>query len=283
MVNARGGALRSYTVGGRPVVDGWSDGEVPPAFNGAVLAPWPNRIRDGVWTSAGTTQQLPINEIERRTALHGLVCWTDWQLIGATGSSVELGCRVAAQPGYPFDLQLGVRWSLDPDGLTCELTASNVGTGSAQFGAATHPFFGFEGLRVDDLALELAAARYLRTDDRLLPVSLEPLAEPLGALAGVSLDTAYTEVARDADGLARARLSGRDGELVVWADEQFGWWQVYTSDMFDRADDRYRRSVAIEAMTCGPDAFNQDGQPDVIRLEPGQRWQGRWGVQPNLG
>ena len=43
----RGGALQSYSVDGIDIVDGFADDELPPAFNGAVLAPWPNRIRDG--------------------------------------------------------------------------------------------------------------------------------------------------------------------------------------------------------------------------------------------
>ncbi|HEX2904526.1 MAG TPA: aldose 1-epimerase family protein [Jatrophihabitans sp.] len=280
LVHARGGALRSYQVAGRHLVDGWADREVPPAFNGAVLAPWPNRIRDGRWTSDSGPQQLAVNELERRTALHGLVMWADWTLVRHVEQEVQLECRLPSQPGYPFQLQLGVSWQLTEAGLRCTLSAENVGIGTAPFGVATHPFFGFEDRRVDELTLSLPAARYQAVDERLLPVELRPLAEPPGALRGVALDTAFTEVTPDPDGLRRARLASDLGEISVWADAAFGWWQVYTSDMFDRSDDRYRRSVAIEAMTCGPDAFNT-GQ-DLIRLAPGERWAASWGVQASL-
>lgn len=276
VVHARGGALRSYTVAGRPVVDGWADGELPPAFNGAVLAPWPNRIRDGAWTAAGRRQQLPVNEHDRGNALHGLVMWDDWQLVRSEPAAVELSCRVPAQPGYPYELRLGVTWALAAEGLSCELTAVNTGTGDAPFGVATHPFFGFEDRRVDELTLSLPAAQYLATDERLLPLELRALEAPLGSLRGVELDTAFTGLQTDADGRFRARLASDRGEITVWADDQFGWCQVYTSGMFDPADDRYRRSVAIEAMTCGPDAFNSGA--DLITLSPGRRWRGRWGA-----
>jgi len=280
VVHARGGALRSYTVAGEPVVDGWADDELPPAFNGAVLAPWPNRIRDGRWTRNGVEHQLPVNEHDRRNALHGLVAWTDWQLVQHRIDAVELTCRVPAQPGYPHELVLGVTWSLTDAGLVCELSARNVGHAPAPFGVATHPFFSFADRGVDDLTLTLPATEYLAVDDRLLPVDVQELAEPIGELRGVELDTAYTGLRFDADGRCRAVLSSDRGEITVWADEQFGWWQVYTSGMFDRSDPRYRRSVAIEAMTCGPDAFNSG--TDLIELAAGESWSGRWGVQATL-
>ena len=279
VVNARGGALRSYQVGEAQLVDGWADQELPPAFNGAVLAPWPNRIRDGRWSFAGAEHALPINETDRHTALHGLVMWADWQLVSHRAAAISLSCRVAAQPGYPFDLRLGVTWALTDQGLRCELSADNVGSRPAPFGIATHPFFGFEEHRVDELTLTVPAHRQLRTDDRLLPVELIEADERFRTgrdLAGVQLDTAFTGLERDPDGHCWLQLRSASATLSVWADRGFGWWQIYTGDRFPAGGDRVRRSLAIEAMTCGPDAFNT-GQ-NVIVLEPGQGWRGSWGV-----
>jgi len=280
VVSARGGALRSYQVAGESVVDGWADHELPPAFNGAVLAPWPNRIRDGRWSLDGDTHALPINEPDRHNALHGLVMWADWQLISHQAHAITLGCRVAAQPGYPFDLQLRVSWLLTDAGLRCELTAVNTDTRPAPFGVATHPFFGFEAHPVDELTLTVPARALMRTDDRLLPVELIDAAADFRSgrgLAGVVLDTAFTGLDREPDGTSEVRLASPAGVLTVWADLAFGWWQVYTSDMFEPADPRYRRSVAVEAMTCGPDAFNTG--TDVVILEPGEQWRGSWGAR----
>jgi aldose 1-epimerase len=279
VVNARGGALRSYQVGSAGVVDGWADDELPPAFNGAVLAPWPNRIRDGRWTFAGSQHALPVNETDRQNALHGLAIWTDWQLLGHRAASITLSCRIPAQPGYPFDLRLQVSWSLTDAGLRCELAAENTGSRPAPFGVATHPFVGFEEHRVDELTLTVPARRALRTDDRLLPVDLvdaDPRLTTGLPLAGIELDTAFTGLLAEPDGGSRVRLRSESAELIVWADRNFGWWQVYTADRFPAGDDRIRRSLAVEAMTCGPDAFNT-GQ-DVIVLAPGEGWQGSWGI-----
>ena len=55
-VDLRGGGLRALTVGGWDVLDGYPAGTVPVGCRGAVLLPWPKRLRDGQWTSVG--QQL---------------------------------------------------------------------------------------------------------------------------------------------------------------------------------------------------------------------------------
>ena len=64
--------------------------------------------------------------------------------------------------------------------------------------------------------------------------------------------------------------------VTVWADGAFKWWQVFTGDTLH--GERHRRSVAIEPMTCPPDAF-RSGR-DVIVLHPGQTWSASWGVRP---
>ena len=89
------------------------------------------------------------------------------------------------------------------------------------------------------------------------------------------LDTAFGDVQRDA-----ARPVGgdpvrgrRDAALAVWADASFDWWQVYTGDTLPVT--RHRRAVAVEPMTCPPDAF-RSGR-DLIVLAPGQTWSGSLG------
>jgi aldose 1-epimerase len=73
-------------------------------------------------------------------------------------------------------------------------------------------------------------------------------------------------------------LSTVDGSAAirVWADSAFPWWQVFTGDTLP--GERLRRSVAVEPMTCPPDAF-RSGR-DVVVLEPGATWAGTWGIQP---
>jgi aldose 1-epimerase len=61
--------------------------------------------------------------------------------------------------------------------------------------------------------------------------------------------------------------------LVLWADESYTHLQLFTGDPLP---DVARRSLAVEPMTCPPNAF-RSGE-GVIRLEPGASWSGAWGI-----
>ena len=74
-----GGGLRSYSTGGRELVDGYGAHEMSSSGRGQVLIPWPNRLEDGSYEFDGKHHQLPLNEPERRNAIHGLVRWTTWR------------------------------------------------------------------------------------------------------------------------------------------------------------------------------------------------------------
>ena len=58
-------------------------------------------------------------------------------------------------------------------------------------------------------------------------------------------------------------------------DERFRFVHVYTADAVPGPGPP-RGGVAIEPMTCAPDAFNSgDG---LLALEPGASFAGRWGL-----
>lgn len=281
-----GGGLRTYTVGGQDVVDGYAEEELAPAGAGEVLAPWPNRIRDGRYRWQGDSHQLAINEVDRYTAIHGLVRYLPWEAVSTSGSAVTLRCVLSPQAGYPWRLELTTTYALGSDGLRVEHTAANLSDTAAPFGLGVHPYLQLPGTRVDDLVLTVPARKVLLVDQRLLPVGARAVAgtewdfstgRRIGATA---LDTAYGLDDGDTGGSA-AVLSTVDGSRSVrlWAEPVFRWWQAFTGDALPAP--RTRRSVALEPMTCAPDAFNSGR--DVVTLEPGGTWRGAWGITPELG
>ena len=94
-----GGVLRSYTVGDREVLDGFGTDEISPASAGQILAPWPNRIRDGQYTFGGEHYQLALTEPARHNAIHGLANWARWKLAEQTGDAVTVEFDLPPQVG----------------------------------------------------------------------------------------------------------------------------------------------------------------------------------------
>ena len=68
--------------------------------------------------------------------------------------------------------------------------------------------------------------------------------------------------------------SFRVGDVTVWADDAWPYVQLFSGDR----PDVQRRGFAVEPMTCPPNAFNTG--EGLIRLEPGDAFEGRWGISP---
>jgi aldose 1-epimerase len=264
-----GGGIRDLFVGERAILDGYGASDRATAGRGQILAPWPNRLRDGTYRFDGADYQLPLTDIDGRTAMHGLVRWLPWSWDDGTAR-----VALAPQPGWPTWLELAVRYDLAADGLTVHLEATNSGDRPCPFGLGMHPYLAAKTGRVADVLLSVQARRWLVTDDRGLPVRWDDVADSpvdfraAGQIGETVLDTCY-EV-----GPAGFRVTVDD--VTIWADDAFPYAQVFTGDT-DPDVTRRRTALAVEPMTCPPDAF-RSGE-GLVRLDPGAHWRGSWGLQ----
>ena len=64
--------------------------------------------------------------------------------------------------------------------------------------------------------------------------------------------------------------------MTLWVDESYGYLMLFTGDT---RPDVNRRSIAIEPMTCPPNAFRTGDS--LIRLEPGESTTATWGITPS--
>jgi aldose 1-epimerase len=280
-----GGGLASYSAGGEDLVDGFGAGETSTSGRGQLLIPWPNRLEDGSYEWEGRRHQLPLTEPEQRNAIHGLVRWLPWNVREREASRVVLAQDLTPQPGYPFSLALTVEYSLSAHGLFVRTTATNVGADACPFGCGAHPYLTVGMETVDSVELHVPGRTVLLSDERGLPVRSVSVEEAgidfrqLRRIGETKLDHAFADLERDEDGLARVQL--RDPNtgtgLTLWVDETYGYLMVFTGDPLP---DVARRSLAVEPMTCPPNAF-RSGE-SLIRLEPGAAWTGAWGIAPRV-
>ena len=278
-----GASLRRLTWTGRDLVVPFAADEVRPGYRGAVLAPWPNRVVDGSYTFDGVDYQLPLTEPSRAHALHGLVCWADWSLQARSSDSVTLGTTIVPSDGYPHRIALLATYSLGDGGLTTTVTAENVGASTAPYGTGPHPYLVAGPGTVDDWTLEFPAACYLTvTPDRLSPVSVAPVEttpefdfRTPRVIGDTFIDHAFTAIARDTDATATVTLTSPVGTGVRLAfGPELPWLQVHTADR--PAPERSRIGLAVEPMTCPPDAFSTG--EDLVRLAPGATHSASWTI-----
>jgi galactose mutarotase-like enzyme len=281
-----GATLRSYLVGTTPVLDGFGADEWSHSGRGQVLAPWPNRLADGRYEFNGVRAQAALDEPERRTAIHGLVRWLPWTLQTRHQNQLSLRLQVHPSPGYPFSLLLELEYHVGRDGLSVTTRARTLDDAPAPFGLGFHPYLTAGPETVDGAILQLPAHDTLDLDERGLPTgTLTPVAgserdfTTARFVGPTVLDTAFTTLDRDADGRAWASLDAPGGATgaSLWADPGFGYLMVYTGDTLGELA-RRRRAVAIEPMTCPPNALRTG--KDLLTLEPGREWSASWGIVP---
>ncbi len=271
-----GAGLASLTHGDRPVTSPWPAGVLPPMSSGAVLLPWPNRIRDGHYRFGGAEYQLALSEPAQHNASHGLVRWERWEVRAADESTLTLGLDLVPQTGYPFELSFEIRYTLQAEsGLTVSTTARNIGATTAPFGAGFHPYLDLDGHDIDHVELGVPAQTMLLTDQQQIPTQREPVTGtpyqlwPLRKMGTLRLDHGFTDLSGS---VATVRLDERTATELWWSDE-FAYLQVFTPPV-----PRFgRTAIAIEPMSCPADAFNSgDG---LIELGAGQSWSGSWGIR----
>jgi aldose 1-epimerase len=278
-----GGGIRAYTHGDREVLDPYAEQDICDGAHGTPLIPWPNRLADGVYTFDGTTYQVPITEVPKNNAIHGLLRWHPWRCAERAADRVTMRARIHPFPGYPFPVDVGVEYRLAGDGLTVTTTATNLGDRACPYACGQHPYLSPGAGLVDEAILELDAATWIDTDNpRQLPAGVAPVAgsdwdfrkgERIGER---KLDYPFTDLARDSDGRAVARLTGVDGRTVeLWVDETYPILEIFTGDTL--APHRARRGLGCEPMTAPPNAL-ATGE-GLIVLPPGESTTSVWGVR----
>ncbi|MFF2244565.1 aldose 1-epimerase family protein [Arthrobacter sp. NPDC058130] len=274
--------LRLYSRGGTALTETYGDAEIPPGATGITLAPWANRVEDGVWYLNGKKLQLDITEVSRNNASHGLLRNSSYELVDEDEFSVTLEAAVFPQHGYPFLLRHRVRYELAEDqGLAVRQTLINDSQDPAPFVLGAHPYLRLGEVPSEDLTVSVDARTRLVADDRLIPRSTEPVGGEFdlrgGRLVGtMDLDSAYTDLAFDG-GVARHTLRAPDGRTVsLWQDAGCGYVHVFVTTEFPgRA-----KAVAIEPMTGPANAFNSG---EGLRwLAPGEQFSMTWGISASL-
>ena len=275
-----GATLRTYVTGGVPVVEGFAADELPTGARGQVCYPWPNRTAPAPWTFSDRTAYPAIDDLPTNTQNHGIAKWRPFRIEAVNQNRCLLTLLLHATPEYPFVTEVSLAYHLGPMGLTVTTTVLNRDTVPIPFGVGYHPYVAVTTPTIEGAVLSVPARSFIETDERLLPTGLiRPVAGTMydfsipKSVSGHVLDVTYADLIRDDSGLFTTWLKDSAGGLVeMQMDRNFPYLQIFTGDTLEKG--RVRTSVAIEPMTCPPEALRSG--KDLLVLEPGQHWAGSW-------
>ena len=274
-----GACLDRLAIAGTELVQQFPQDTPRPYSAGVLLAPWPNRIRDGRWTQDGNAYELAITDRARHNAIHGLVTVGTFEVLHQTDSSVTLEYLIEPAAGYPFSVTVTVSYQLSDQGLECAMSLRNEGVDNAPVALGAHPYLTIGDAPIRSLTIEAPVASHLITDTQMIPVAEEAIeGSKVDISSRVSLEELELDTGFRLGGEApyTTTLAAHDGKKVsLWQSKEFGWLQVFVTDEFPGPDGP-SSAVAIEPMTAPANAFNSG--TDLKWLEPGESWGGRWGI-----
>ncbi|MBN1116952.1 MAG: aldose 1-epimerase [Bacteroidales bacterium] len=268
-----------------PVLDDYKTEEelletLESSFKGSNLFPFPNRIKDGKYDFNGKIYQLKMNFPQENNAIHGLVFTKKFKVTDKSESDTEATLSIAYSPkenaqGYPFSYTQEVKFSLSQEkGLIVTTSFKNTDSIKIPTGLGWHPYFMLTS-KVDDIYIQFPSKNSYEVDSQMIPTGKSESYTKYNKLKQIEddkFDTCFDVDQLNEIASIILKDPSIDGGLEIWQEtgnKKFNFLQVYTPP--------HRNNIAIEPMTCMPDAFNN--KQGLIILEPNEKLEVSWGVK----
>ncbi|MEP2023998.1 MAG: hypothetical protein ABJH98_01570 [Reichenbachiella sp.] len=262
----------------KSVIDGYrSEQEVvndhSTAFKGSKLSPFPNRILNGVYNFNGKSYQLPINEVGANNNLHALLHNQPFEILEEKESENEailiLGHEYnGTDQGYPFVYALKLTYQFGTEEVSIKTEIENTSNTSIPMGDGWHPYFRFDHL--DHVQMKMGKANRLSSNFGNQLNGTHGF-EQSRAIGSESLDDCF-EVKGGERFSLQLRDEAQDLALEIWQEnesQKYKYLQIYTPPT--------RKSIAIEPVTCLPNAFNTG--EGLIILKPNEKVSMSFGIK----
>lgn len=223
----------------------------------SILSPFPGRIEHGTYVHDHKTYQLDTNENNRDNAIHGLVAHEHFECTHSQSSQDQATLVFSYQPkktieGYPFLYKVEVTYILTDHSLHVKIRMENLDETTIPFGLGWHPYFLCTDIK--NSMLQFNSTEEILCDTEMIPIGEKSIDKASSfPIDELHFDTCYT--------LDQKKVSLKTSEYsvdmeVLNSEDQY--IQIFTPHARD--------CIALEPMTCAPDAFNNG--MGILQLEP---------------
>jgi aldose 1-epimerase len=262
------------------------------------LAPYANRIDRDFYhfqgkkyllnDALGNILRVPPNNY----VIHGLLVFDPrWEVVKTGGSDTEGAFIISRLEFYkypdlmaqfPFAHVYEVTYRLKDGKLECVTKVTNAGKSAMPVHFGYHPYFRPDGPRAQ-WTVGIGARKHWLVDKALIPSGeTEPTEKFLPGitqsftLGNQFVDDAFSDLARDAEGLGHIWVKGKTHKIEVVYGKEFDYAIVYAP--LDNT------LICIEPQTGPTNAFNleQEGKfKGLIVLEPGKTFKATYWIVPS--
>ena len=255
------------------------------------LAPWANRIDgDMYWVNGKQFLLNPglgnLRRDSHQKPIHGLLNFSPaWTLVTAGAdarsayatSRLEFSSHPEMLAQFPFAHSITMTYRLEDGSLAVETSIENHAVGPMPVAVGFHPYFQLHDAARTEWSVHLAAREHLLLDEYLIPTGAR---EPCGfgdphPLRAGPLDDVFTNLVREADGMARFWVQGKRERITVEYGPKYDVAVVYAPEGKD--------FICFEPMAAVTNAFNlaQAGRYGALQTAPpGGEWRELFRITP---
>tara|TARA_Y100000992_G_C21225329_1_gene472579 strand:- start:104 stop:928 length:825 start_codon:yes stop_codon:yes gene_type:complete len=143
-----GGCLQSLVLNNRQIIKEIKD---PAYFSGAILFPFVNRIKNGVFRYNNSEYKLEINEVSKNNALHGMVHNKVCNLVRHRQNKLELFLENVDAKNQLFNFSILLKYEIYEYSLKLIVKIKNTGRNIFPFSIGWHPYFFSNNLKNSNL------------------------------------------------------------------------------------------------------------------------------------
>ncbi len=282
------------------IIDGFATPEELKAAKGArcwIMTPFANRIPEGKYSFEGKDYKLkPLPP--RTQVIHGLTAYqifdVEEKVVNNEFAEVVLSTknlRPGAFEGYPFSLDVFVKFKFEEGKLSIEITGENVGDKPLPFHCGWHPYFKTSDKGIEHLVFTLDADEIVLLDENFIPLPGKAaygqienfpklnfssgIPEEERIINGRVLDNCFAAIHKDEKGISESSIYDPENDLKITMFQKGGVTLAFSGDSLNS---RKRKSVAIEPMQFITNAYNRDELKDELKVMPGEKSVFNFGV-----
>ncbi len=261
------------------------DFKARPALSGIpLLAPWANRLDEQAFYANGMRFgfDMSLGNIRGAIPIHGFLQTTDqWQVVEVSASDraawVTSKLEFYRQPAWikqwPFAHTIEMSYLLQDGALEVRTTITNLSADPMPVAIGFHPYFQLTDSLRDDWTIAIRArTRWVLAADKVPTGETQPIERlfpnpSMAPLRAYNLDDVFSDLVRDAQGLATMSLMGKSQRLDIVIGPNFRSTVVWAPTG--------RNFMCVEpmaAVTNGLNLAHKNLYKELQQVAPGGTW-----------
>lgn len=252
----QGASLQELTLNNTPVMVDLNPLVYADTYASAILFPFANRVKDGVYVFNKTQYTLDTNNTAENNALHGLVYNKTFEIIEHKAIKDNVLLRLEYKEnelskGFPFTYNIQLEYVFTLDTVSLKVTVLNTSTGAFPFTLGWHPYFLSDNLHHSNL--KFSSTKKLVLGERNIATGMETIAD----VKKFNIEDKKLDDCWELKGNT-VRFNTPKYRLLMQSSEDQNYLQVYTPPKDN--------IIAIEPTTGVSDSFNN--QIGLKTLQP---------------